>query len=265
MNAKLCAGACVLVCCAGAARAQLVLTSDQRAITVEAAGSTGVAFPAPSYSPFNRDLSKDIPSGGGNGKARGTQNSTVSVSAFSATGLGSAESNAGPANCILSQATSDFRILFKVNGAVGYSATGSVDGAQFRLAEPIAGAIQLVQAPVGTPTPFAVSGTLRPGRAYTMLIQASQLTNACDGNSVSLAGSYSLDATFTTLPPCPGDLNYDRLVDDTDFTIFAVAYDALLCPDPPALCEADLNQDTLVDDADFSIFAVAYDALLCPE
>ena len=35
-------------------------------------------------------------------------------------------------------------------------------------------------------------------------------------------------------------------------------------PSMPAGCISDLTGDKLVDDADFSIFVVAYDALLCP-
>ncbi|MBX3389847.1 MAG: hypothetical protein KF691_10385 [Phycisphaeraceae bacterium] len=65
---------------------------------------------------------------------------------------------------------------------------------------------------------------------------------------------------------CVGDLNNDGLVDDSDFVIFAAAYDILDCSDlamPPG-CPADLNGDGFVDDADFVIFAAAYDALLCP-
>jgi hypothetical protein len=32
----------------------------------------------------------------------------------------------------------------------------------------------------------------------------------------------------------------------------------------PQGCRADVNGDFVVDDLDFSIFAVAYDALVCP-
>lgn len=64
---------------------------------------------------------------------------------------------------------------------------------------------------------------------------------------------------------CVGDLNKDGVVDDADFSLFAVAYDILDCNEPamPAGCPADLNGDGLVDDADFSEFVVAYDALVC--
>jgi len=67
-------------------------------------------------------------------------------------------------------------------------------------------------------------------------------------------------------PPCKGDLNGDGLVDDTDFSPFAVAYNILDCTDPamPAGCPADLNGDGFVDDNDFIIFVAAYNALVCP-
>ena len=65
---------------------------------------------------------------------------------------------------------------------------------------------------------------------------------------------------------CPGDINTDGVVDDTDFSIFAGAYNLLDCADPamPAGCPADINNDGMVDDSDFVIFVAAYNALLCP-
>ena len=65
---------------------------------------------------------------------------------------------------------------------------------------------------------------------------------------------------------CPADLNGDLLVDDTDFVIFASAYDMLDCADPnmPAGCPADINGDGMVEDLDFVLFASAYDQLICP-
>ncbi len=65
---------------------------------------------------------------------------------------------------------------------------------------------------------------------------------------------------------CPADLNGDGQVDDSDFVIFASAYDIFDCADPmmPAGCPADLNGDGFVEDADFVLFASAYDAFFCP-
>jgi hypothetical protein len=65
---------------------------------------------------------------------------------------------------------------------------------------------------------------------------------------------------------CVGDINTDGVVDDTDFVIFAAAYNILDCTDPamPATCPSDLNNDGFVDDTDFVIFAAAYNELLCP-
>ncbi|MBX3390210.1 MAG: hypothetical protein KF691_12250 [Phycisphaeraceae bacterium] len=64
---------------------------------------------------------------------------------------------------------------------------------------------------------------------------------------------------------CPGDLNHDGFVDDSDFVIFVGAYNILDCADPgmPAGCPADLNGDGFVDDADFVVFVVAYNNLVC--
>jgi hypothetical protein len=259
-------GFVVFVACAviaPMAGAQLTLVSDQRAVLLEAAGTNQAAYPSAPYAPFNLDINLDVPSGGGNGKARGTQNSLVSVSGVSATGTSSADSQAGPANCIFSQATSDFRIEFEVATPVEYAIDGTVDGAQFRLAESIDGVIHLMDSTPGTPAPYSFTGVLKPGRSYLLLAQSSHLTNACTGGSFSLAGSYSLDASFTALAPCPADLNFDRVVDDADFEIFLVGYNEVICPEALP-CDADLNSDGLVDDADFEIFLLGYNEVLCP-
>lgn len=65
---------------------------------------------------------------------------------------------------------------------------------------------------------------------------------------------------------CPADLNSDTFVDDSDFVLFARAYNILDCGDPlmPAGCPADFNTDSYVDDADFVTFAGAYNELVCP-
>lgn len=62
---------------------------------------------------------------------------------------------------------------------------------------------------------------------------------------------------------CPGDLNTDDLVDDSDFVEFAGYYNDLLTPGGP-YTGADFNGDGFTDDADFVVFASMYDQLLCP-
>ena len=94
-----------------------------------------------------------------------------------------------------------------------------------------------------------------------------------DGTTICIAG-YGFNSIFqrdeallwTNRAPCKGDLNGDGLVDDSDFSPFAVAYNILDCADPamPAGCPSDLNGDGLVDDLDFQVFLVAYNALVCP-
>ena len=85
------------------------------------------------------------------------------------------------------------------------------------------------------------------------------------------AGAYSFEASnecsgyrigdWTVSIRCPGDLNEDGLVDDADFSIFVVSYEALLVPDADKRC--DWNGDRLVDDTDFVLFLPWYDNLLC--
>jgi len=76
----------------------------------------------------------------------------------------------------------------------------------------------------------------------------------------------NLRFTWTEQTTCAGDLNHDGQVDDSDFVLFAGAYNILDCADPTMLagCPADLNADGFVDDSDFVSFAAAYNALLCP-
>ena len=66
--------------------------------------------------------------------------------------------------------------------------------------------------------------------------------------------------------PCPGDLNNDGQVDDSDFVSFAAQYDVLECASAsmPGYCRADMNSDEYVDDTDFVLFSQAYNQLVCP-
>lgn len=110
------------------------------------------------------------------------------------------------------------------------------------------------------------------GREFNGVLAILNL-NVADGTAgtnnaaVTAADLAQFDIEFPGLcaAPCPGDFNADQMVDDTDFVVFAQAYNILDCADPtmPAGCAADLNSDGVVDDSDFVIFAAAYNALLC--
>lgn len=76
----------------------------------------------------------------------------------------------------------------------------------------------------------------------------------CDGGRII---ANAVDYTIFN-KPCPGDLNGDGFVDDTDFVLFATFYNELLDP------RGDLSGDGLTDDADFVTFADSYNKLLCP-
>lgn len=110
------------------------------------------------------------------------------------------------------------------------------------------------------------AGTLTRGRSYNAFLYFSGRSQIFDGTLNRLvAYDYATYATLFTVA-CVGDLNRDNFVDDADFSIFAPAYDTLLCDEPtmPFGCPADMNRDGTVDDSDFSIFAAAYNDLICP-
>lgn len=90
-------------------------------------------------------------------------------------------------------------------------------------------------------------------------------------SDANLPGAIARPTLFLTVratiaAACPGDLNNDSYVDDSDFVAFASAYDIFDCAAPtmPSGCPADLNNDSYVDDSDFVQFAAAYDAFICP-
>lgn len=113
------------------------------------------------------------------------------------------------------------------------------------------------------------TGSLEVGRAYfgVMFYTVSFSTPGAGINGGSHSSSFSKNVFFyfNTRGPCPADINADSFVDDADFTLFAQAYNVLLCSDEdmPDKCPADLTNEGVVDDNDFVMFAQAYDQLLC--
>ncbi|MBX3390594.1 MAG: hypothetical protein KF691_14185 [Phycisphaeraceae bacterium] len=61
-------------------------------------------------------------------------------------------------------------------------------------------------------------------------------------------------------PQDAADLDFDGYVDDADFILFSLQYDAMECDSAGMLeeCSADLNHDGQVDDADFVLFVHEY-------
>ncbi|HEX8878061.1 MAG TPA: hypothetical protein VF777_15035, partial [Phycisphaerales bacterium] len=111
------------------------------------------------------------------------------------------------------------------------------------------------------------------GRAFNGVVAMLNMsttdgTGGTNSAGVTAADLAAFDGLFPSICPasCPADLNGDTFVDDSDFVLFAIAYNILDCTDPsmPAGCPADLNKDQFVDDTDFVIFAAAYNELLCP-
>ena len=83
-------------------------------------------------------------------------------------------------------------------------------------------------------------------------------TNRVTLVAVEESGTWLVKDYYVIVGSCPADLNGDGFVDDSDFVIFASAYDNF------EDYRGDFNNDGYTDDADFVIFAGAYDAFTCP-
>ncbi len=104
---------------------------------------------------------------------------------------------------------------------------------------------------------------LQGGTVYSDTIQADLLASV--SFAVLTPGASLQFCSAALYAPCTGDLNGDAVVDDSDFTMFVVAYNILDCADPamPPGCPSDFNGDDLVDDDDFTAFVAAYNQLVC--
>lgn len=83
----------------------------------------------------------------------------------------------------------------------------------------------------------------------------------------TLTSSTGKDFGPSIMPPsaCAGDFNFDGVVDDEDFQIFAAGYNVLDCDDPSMTpgCPGDMDGNNIVDDEDFQLFVVAYNGVVC--
>ncbi len=100
----------------------------------------------------------------------------------------------------------------------------------------------------------------------TFYNSASPVNKQSGAPQTSGPSRLDITASIVVANTCPADFNNDGVVNESDFMIFVIAYQYLLCADPamPSGCPADLNADALVDDVDFQIFGHAYDDLNCP-
>jgi len=166
-------------------------------------------------------------------------------------------------------------------GALTYQSANPVDAAFFDATGTIPCVVSTVsirgdlQPIPGTKTleAYSVGGALL---GFDTQLDSSVPPLAVEATGIHRIRMYSSSATvgfddlrFDTpvaATECPGDINGDSFVDDTDFSLFAVAYNVLDCADPamPAGCPADFNRDGVVDDLDFVRFVVAYNELVCP-
>lgn len=110
----------------------------------------------------------------------------------------------------------------------------------------------------------------RPSNQPCSSIRASYLRVPLHGGTTAkirisgyngVKGTGTLAVNFQPGSLCPADFDGSGIVDDTDFVIFAMAYNDYFCD---ADCPEDLTGDGIVDDTDFVIFAQAYNLYFCP-
>ena len=94
------------------------------------------------------------------------------------------------------------------------------------------------------------------GNDATCVLSASYESFGVLGGAV--VSKRLIPASILKHSSCPADLNYDGVVDDSDFAMFAASYDLF------SSYGGDINLDGKTDDTDFVLFAAAYDELLCP-
>lgn len=106
------------------------------------------------------------------------------------------------------------------------------------------------------------------GYSFSPIAEGSALYNYgnADATGGTSYGPIGIRFSFAVSGECPGDLNLDGQVDDSDFVFFLAAYNILDCADPamPAGCPSDINHDGAVDDQDFVEFLARYNELVCP-
>jgi hypothetical protein len=90
-------------------------------------------------------------------------------------------------------------------------------------------------------------------------------TRVIDGTVPGLIVTGDLSGATVTIvycPDCPGDFDYDNVVDLTDFTFFAQYYGSINGDPNYNIC-ADFDEDDVIDLTDFTFFAQRYGEL-CP-
>lgn len=154
----------------------------------------------------------------------------------------------------------------------GFSLPSGANAGQTTLRITTESGTEIFSAPLSAAASGVVvpAGTMLPSTNYRLRLafsaQQSNPSSGFPGATAVVAFDRETIYAFTTRATCIADLNNDTIVDDTDFVIFADAYQILLCSDPlmPAGCASDLVRDGAVDDTDFVVFAQAYQSLVCP-
>lgn len=252
------------------AAAGAIYTADSRYVQAQNSFAQNDIKQPVAFTPFNASAASNTTNATGSCSSSASQTSQLTTTAMSGTGAAQSDASASATSGLVYGASgvSSFVIKLKFPVKTSCSFGGQLNGSALhsnvRASIESGGSTLFIRQTTG---PFSYQSVVDPGTELLVTVSGSCNAFALYSSSpVTASGSAGFTFQFASAPSCPGDLNSDGQVDDSDFSIFVVGYDMLDCADPNMTpgCPADLNNDGLVDDADFSIFVIAYDALLCP-
>ena len=241
------------------ARAQVVLLSDLRRVTLNATASSVVdSFSATPASPF---AEFDVPTrsvsatfGTASVAATASHRSSISTSRMTAQGNASASGTSTGNDPGSAQSSSTFFVGFRLLTPQRLVADVSLSkgvtaNAQFILQRSDGSISYFLNA--DSPQPIAIARTLPPGD-YTIVAFASTSVALFPGSSLADACGYALDVSLT----CPADFNADGFLDFFDYDAYVGCFETGVCP---AGNSADFNEDGFADFFDYDDFVAAYE------
>ena len=259
----------------GTAGAQVSLVLDGRQVSADVGGSSQVRMPATAFGAWNGTVQAGGPAPAGASATVG-QVSSMNGGEFRAQLTSGAQSNypgAGLPPCITAVVGNDYIVEFDVVTPVRMAVSGTLQrttvnenlaAVELRLRRESGATILSAAAPDEAGTVGNVNSTAKLGAGrYVFTVTAGSSAGVCSPTNTNADLAADITATLAVLT-CPADLNDDGFVDDTDFVLFAQAYDLFACDAQTAYCAGDLEGDGFVDDTDFVFFAQAYDLFACP-
>ena len=240
---------------AGICQAQFAYIAESRSVFASSGGSPQQAEPPFAFADWTRQVSVSNTSGG---SASAQQGSSFLASQMNATPSTSIRRNTSAFSPPAVNAASTFRCTIQVSYPIRFEVSGAGDqGASINVRRVSDGVMVLSLAPQ---TAYGQLISLMPGQ-YEITAELTDESSGALFSNINRSRQFTFQGRGLI---CRCDFDANGVVDDSDFVIFAAAYDQFTCDPAPAPCIADINQDGFVDDTDFVTFASEYDRFVCP-